>query len=79
MKRAKLLLLALFTVTMLFGCGKKEEALSEQPTENKPEEVTESVIIETGNMVTSYLTTNGFIYLFTCQITCYHVSCFNNY
>ena len=58
MKRAKLLLLALFTVTMLFGCGKKEEALSEQPTENKPEEVTESVIIETGNMVTSYLTTS---------------------
>ena len=52
MKKAKLLLLALLTAAMMFGCG-KEEAVSEQPTE-QPE--AESVIIETGNMVTSYLT-----------------------
>ena len=55
MKKAKLLLLTLFAVTMMFGCGKKE-AVSEQLAEKAPEEVTESVIIETGNMVTSYLT-----------------------
>ena len=55
MKKAGLLLLALFTATMMFGCGKKE-AVSEQLAEKAPEEVTESVIIETGNMVTSYLT-----------------------
>ena len=36
----------------MFGCG-KEEADSEQPTE-QPE--ADSVLIETGNMVTSYLT-----------------------
>ena len=52
MKKAKLLLLAFLTVTMMFGCG-KEEVVSEQSTE-QPE--AESVIIETGNMVTSYLT-----------------------
>ena len=50
MKKAKLLLLALFTAAMMFGCG-KEEASAEQPAEKAPEEVTESVIIETGNMV----------------------------
>ena len=49
MKKAKLLLLAFLTVTMMFGCG-KEEVVSEQSTE-QPE--AESVIIETGNMVTS--------------------------
>ena len=50
MKKVKLLLLVLLTGAMMFGCG-KEEAVSEQPTE-QPE--AESVIIETGNMVSSY-------------------------
>ena len=50
MKKAKLFLLTLLTVSILFGCGKDEE-IKEQIGENS-----ESVIIETGNLVTSYLT-----------------------
>ena len=57
MKKAKLLLLALLSATMLFGCGKKEEAVSsEEQQAIANDNITESVIIETGNMVKSYLT-----------------------
>ena len=56
MKKMKLLLLTLLTVGMVFGCGKKEEAAPEEPAAKEESVTTESVIIETGNMVTSYLT-----------------------
>ncbi len=53
MKRAKLILLAMAAAAMVFGCGHQTE-------NTKPEEsetiTTEPVIIETGSMVTSYLT-----------------------
>ena len=51
MKKAKLLLLALLSAAMVFGCGKEAES-----TKPEGESAAESVIIETGNMVTSYLT-----------------------
>ncbi len=51
MKKVKLLLLALAVTAFVFGCGKKEET-PEAPVEQEAE----SEIIETGNMVTSYLT-----------------------
>ena len=55
MRKAKVLLLALLTAAMMFGCGKGE--VSEQTSaEGTKETAAESVIIETGNMVTSYLT-----------------------
>ena len=52
MKKARLLLLALLTAGMVFGCGKEPS----EPTVTEDEVVTDSVIIETGSMVTSYLT-----------------------
>lgn len=51
MKKAKLLLLAVVTAAMVFGCGKEKK-----DTSSENEYTTDPVILETGNTVTSYLT-----------------------
>ena len=56
MKKAKLLLMALLAAAMVFGCGKSEEASAPAQSEQSGNKEAESVIIETGNNVTSYLT-----------------------
>lgn len=51
MKKAKLLLLAVLTAAMVFGCRKDKEDMS-----SKKNLTIEPVVSATGNMVTSYLT-----------------------
>ena len=55
MKKAKLLLLVLMTAASIFGCG-KDASKTAASTGEETEAVRDSVIIETGSMVTSYLT-----------------------